>query len=77
MMWRTYDFVGLFYRSYTWSYFDYMYKEDDMKVFCVTLDGVLYDIFRRREDAEKRSEELGGTTFKDSPYRVETWEVEE
>lgn len=42
-----------------------------MKVYCVTLDGVLYDIFRHWEDAKQRCDELG------QAGRVETWEVEE
>jgi len=51
-----------------------------MKVYCVTLDGVLYDIFRHWEDAKQRSEELQGSTPPqciEDKYMVETWEVEE
>jgi hypothetical protein len=40
-----------------------------MKVYCVTLDGVLYDIFRYHSPALKRCRELKGSV-------VETWEVE-
>jgi hypothetical protein len=51
-----------------------------MKVYCVTLDGVLYDIYRHWEDAKKRCDELQGPEMLMDyrlNYMVETWEVEE
>ena len=49
-----------------------------MKVYCVTRDGVLYDIFRHWEDAFERSKELQGNlpSSVENTFRVETWEVE-
>lgn len=51
-----------------------------MKVYCVTLDGVLYDVFSTRQGASKRRDELQGSTlpqYIEDKYMVETWEVEE
>ena len=47
-----------------------------MKLYCVTQDGVLYDIFRHWEDAFERSKELQGNLVENT-FRVETWEVVE
>ena len=52
----------------------------DKKVYCVTLDGVLYDIFSTKSGAEKRRDELQGDTVPkriEDKYMVETWEVED
>lgn len=51
-----------------------------MKVYCVTLDGVLYDIFQTWDAAYKRCQELQGSGLPsciEEKYMVETWEVEE
>ena len=50
-----------------------------MKVYCVTLDGVLYDVFDTRQGANVRRDELQGDTLPnciENKYVVETWEVE-